>query len=63
MPLLPHMPFIVGTGIGKYESDLLPEEAPKSVRLEKYFYILSNLFMILNLYIIIFIIRIYEIGH
>jgi hypothetical protein len=63
MPLLPRMPFTACTGIGKYESDLVPEEAQKCVGLDKYFYILSNLFMVLNLYIIIFIIRIYEIGH
>jgi len=42
-------------------SDLVPEEAPKCVGLEKYFNILSNVFMVLNLCIIIFIIRVYEI--
>jgi hypothetical protein len=33
MPLLPHMPFTASTGIGKYESDLVPEEAQKCVGL------------------------------
>jgi len=41
----------------------MPEEAPKCVGLEKYIYILSNVFMVLNQCIIIFIIRVYGIRH
>ena len=43
-------------------SEVMPEEGPKRVGLEKYCYILSNLFMVLNLYIIILIFCLYEIG-